>query len=149
MKDCYVKYRDCYRDVQKKRIESALIKEISGLGENKAREVSSKFLTLPEIKRLDYCQSTHAEESAILQVAKLGGSSLSGTTLYSTTFPCLLCAKSIIQTGISKIVYNEAYPVEEARLLLAAALGAENLIRFEGVKSLAFFKLFQPNEMKG
>jgi deoxycytidylate deaminase len=102
-----------------------------------------KFFSHPELKRLDYCQSIHAEESAILQVAQLGGVSLEGTTLYTTTFPCLLCAKKIIQTGISKVVYNECYPVGEARTMLEKKLKPESLIRFEGVKSLAYFKLFQ------
>lgn len=58
-----------------------------------------------------------------------------------------MCAKKIIQTGISKLVYNEAYPIMQARDLLVNALGEENLIRFEGVRSLSFFKLFQPNRI--
>jgi deoxycytidylate deaminase/dephospho-CoA kinase len=149
VKDCFSKFRGCYRDQQKTKIFGKLKDELLVLGCEGAEEAANKFLSYPEVKRLDYCQSVHAEESAILQVSKLGGSSLQGTTLYTTTFPCLLCAKSIIQAGISKIVYNEAYPVEEARELLTKTFGGENLIRFEGVKSLAFFKLFQPDEMKG
>ncbi len=149
VKDCFSKFRGCYRDLQKSEIYTKLKDELIELGCAGAEEAAKKFLSYPEVKRLDYCQSVHAEESAILQISKLGGTSLEGTTLYTTTFPCLLCAKSIIQSGVSKIVYNEAYPAEESRELLLKSLGAENLIRFEGVKSLAFFKLFQPNEMKG
>lgn len=144
--NCYSRFRDCYRDVLKSKIQSKIAKELREIEKNKADEIAGKILTYPELKRLDYCQAIHAEESAILQVAKLGGTSLNGTNLYTTTFPCLLCAKVIIQTGIGKIIYNEAYPVAEARDLLSRRLGEENLIRFEGVKSLAFFKLFQQNE---
>jgi len=144
---CYDRFHECYRDSLKKSTEEKLKEELKKHGYKKGtNEIIKAFLSYPEIKRLDYCQSIHAEESAILQVAKLGGNSLSGTTLYTTTFPYLLCAKKIIQTGISRIVYNEAYPIQEAKDLLNEALKPENLIRFEGVKSLAFFKLFQQNK---
>lgn len=144
--NCYSRFRECYRDSLKTKLQDKIKSEAKELKAERATELANIFLAYPEIKRLDYCQSIHAEESAILQVAKLGGTSLNGTNLYSTTFPCLLCAKVIIQTGISKIIYNEAYPIEEAWDLLAKRLGEKNLIRFEGVKSLAFFKLFQQNE---
>ena len=94
-------------------------------------------------KNLDYCQALHAEENAILQALYSSAQGLNGTTLYTSTFPCLLCAKKIIQTGISKIYYSEPYPVKESLEMLSKTLGEENLIPFEGVKSLAFYKLFR------
>jgi len=147
VKTCFERFEDCYRDILRNKIQTKLKKELNALGlpEFLDEKILDSFLSDPEFKQLDYCQSIHAEESAILQVAKLGGTSLEGTTLYTTTFPCLMCAKKIIQTGISKIVYNEAYPMIQARDLLSDILGPESLIRFEGVKSLAFFKLFQAN----
>lgn len=168
VKNCFDRFHGCYRDLLKDRMENKLSeeqeklttglnilleekKELSTQLNNRIGEsfgnLKKSFLSDPELKQLDYCQAIHAEESAILQVAKLGGVSLGGTTLYTTTFPCIMCAKKIIQTGISKVVYNEAYPVIQAKELLSRALGAENLIRFEGVKALAFFKLFQSNRI--
>jgi deoxycytidylate deaminase/dephospho-CoA kinase len=44
-------------------------------------------------KMLDLCRALHAEEDAILQAAKMGGITLNNSILYTTTFPCLLCAK--------------------------------------------------------
>ena len=41
------------------------------------------------------------------------------------------------------MVYNEEYLIDESRVILEEYLGEENLIRFEGVKSFAFFKLFK------
>lgn len=58
---------------------------------------------------LDFHPCTHAEISAIIDAAKLGVS-VREAILYTTTFPCHLCAKDIINAGISRVVYLEAYP---------------------------------------
>ncbi|MFO9703139.1 deaminase [Legionella pneumophila serogroup 1] len=58
---------------------------------------------------LDFHPCTHAEIAAIIDAAKLG-ISVRKSTLYTTTFPCHLCAKEIINAGISKVIYLEAYP---------------------------------------
>ena len=44
----------------------------------------------------------HAELNAILNY---GAGSLKGSVVYTTLFPCNECAKAIIQSGISEIVY--------------------------------------------
>lgn len=51
----------------------------------------------------------HAEENAILHCA-LNGISAKGCTLYSPWLPCSRCTKTIIQSGISEIVYDENFP---------------------------------------
>lgn len=58
---------------------------------------------------LDFHPCTHAEISAIIDAAKLGVT-VREAILYTTTFPCHLCAKDIINAGISRVVYLEAYP---------------------------------------
>jgi dCMP deaminase len=50
----------------------------------------------------------HAEANAITKVAKSGNSS-DGATLYVTAEPCIECSKLIIQSGIKRVVYAEAY----------------------------------------
>ena len=57
-------------------------------------------------ERLEYCRATHAEQNAIAQAAFQGVSS-KGAVLYSTTFPCILCAKLLINAGIKEIVFIE------------------------------------------
>jgi len=90
---------------------------------------------------LDLCRSVHAEEAAILQAAKLGSSSLNGAELYTTTFPCLLCCKSIINAGIKKIIYREPYPMDESvKMLRHCGILLE---KYEGVNAWAFDKLFR------
>lgn len=51
------------------------------------------------------CLCVHAEVNAILQCAYHGISS-KGATLYSTTSPCMLCAKEMLNAGISAVYYE-------------------------------------------
>ncbi len=50
----------------------------------------------------------HAEANAILKVAA-STQSCSGATLYVTLSPCRECAKLIYQSGIVRVVYQNAY----------------------------------------
>lgn len=49
-----------------------------------------------------YMYVCHAELNAILNHS---GTSLKGAKLYTTLFPCNECAKAIIQSGISEVIY--------------------------------------------
>ena len=51
---------------------------------------------------------THAEYKAIV-----GGPKVEGCTLYTTLYPCNVCAKVIVQAGITKVVYYEGDPKED------------------------------------
>jgi len=98
-------------------------------------------------KALGRCSALHAEEAAIISV---GGRNLRGCTIFTTTFPCLLCAKKIIGSGIARVVYCEPYPDPDGSELFAEANKVyqekdSTLIRvnnFEGIKARAYFKLF-------
>ena len=50
-----------------------------------------------------YLYTTHSELNAILNY---NGPSLKGAKMYVSLFPCNECAKAIIQSGISCIVYD-------------------------------------------
>ena len=62
----------------------------------------------------------HAEAKAITKVAKSGNSS-QGATLYVTASPCAECAKLIIQSGITRVVYRDAYRLTDGIDLLKRA----------------------------
>lgn len=64
----------------------------------------------------EYGRSTHAEMEALLSCARQGISPL-GSTLYATTFPCHNCAKHIVTSGVSRVVYVEPYPKSYATIL--------------------------------
>jgi deoxycytidylate deaminase len=105
-------------------------------------------------KLLDLCRALHAEENAIMNLSKFGvrlphfhgvkkedGKMLpAACVLYSTTFPCNLCANKIVTVGIKKVIYTEPYTMQEARNIFEK----EGVIlqRFQGVKSRAFFRLY-------
>ena len=59
----------------------------------------------------EICYAIHAEQNAIIQAAKLG-SSIEGATLYCTHQPCVICAKMIVNSGITRVVYKHGYPDE-------------------------------------
>ncbi|MFH0784310.1 MAG: deaminase [Pseudomonadota bacterium] len=91
-------------------------------------------------KLLDLCKALHGEEMAILQLSKRTGNTGSNLILYVTTQPCNLCANKIATAGIKKVVYSEPYKMQEAADILKK--GNVTLERFEGVKSSAYFKLY-------
>ncbi len=68
------------------------------------------------------CLCSHGEENAITQAA-YHGISVKGSTLYTTTSPCLLCTKMIINSGIAEVVYNAAYPMGAQPLALLRTAG--------------------------
>jgi deoxycytidylate deaminase len=84
-----------------------------------------------------WCTALHAEHRAILNA---GDRDLSRCTLYTTTFPCTLCAEKIIHAGIKRVVYMEAYPDKNGKFLLQSADVALEL--FEGVRSRNFNRAF-------
>jgi dCMP deaminase len=76
----------------------------------------------PSGTALDECLCCHGEENAITQAA-YHGTSLKGSTLYTTYAPCLLCTKMIINSGIAEVVYNQDYPLNERALALLEECG--------------------------
>ncbi len=62
----------------------------------------------------------HAEANAITKVAQSGNSSRNAT-LYVTAAPCIECAKLIIQSGISRVVYRDEYRLTDGVDLLVKA----------------------------
>lgn len=55
---------------------------------------------------LSECLCLHAEENALLEADT---QKAKGATLYSTTAPCLGCAKRIVQMGVQRVVYEIHY----------------------------------------
>ncbi|MFN2146524.1 MAG: deoxycytidylate deaminase [Anaerolineales bacterium] len=60
-----------------------------------------------------HCVRTiHAEMNAVIQAA-LHGISTNGATCYVTHFPCINCTKTLINAGITRIVYLDDYRVDD------------------------------------
>jgi dCMP deaminase len=63
---------------------------------------------IPSGERHELCRGLHAEQNAIIQAAN-HGVSVRGSTLYTTTHPCVICTKMIINAGVQRVVYGEGY----------------------------------------
>ena len=62
----------------------------------------------------------HAEANAITKLARSNNNS-EGATIYITASPCIECAKLIIQSGITRVVYGEKYRLMDGIELLERA----------------------------
>lgn len=135
---CKNTYGMCYRRFIRDKIENK-IKDTIG-DEDKAKTVSE--IVKRESKMLDYCRALHAEESAIVNMARLSVSAnLNKATLYTTTYPCNLCANKIAQVGIKNVVYYEPYPQKEAKDILN--IHGVKQTPFEGVTFNGYFRFME------
>jgi hypothetical protein len=104
---------------------------------------------------LEFGRMIHAEMLAISDAARLG-KAVKGATLYCTTFPCHICAKHIIASGITRVVYIEPYPKSYAEQLHndAIVIGKTedaNKVAFEpfiGVSPFRYRDLFERGRRK-
>lgn len=57
-------------------------------------------------------RANHAERNAIDYCAR-HGISLKGSTMYITHNPCIICAKSLVNVGIERVVYDQPFRTSE------------------------------------
>ena len=119
-------------------------------------DMTAKALESEKIKRsaflnlIEYGREVHAEMSALMSAIRMGVS-VTGCTMYCTTFPCHICAKHIIASGISRLVYIEPYPKSLTEELYSDSIAVdevitENQIQFEpfiGVSPRRYMGLFR------
>ena len=72
-----------------------------------------KQLNVPSGERHEICRAVHAEQN-VLCVSSMYGASTRNTTLYCTTFPCVICAKLLVQSGVEQVVFTDHYGDELA-----------------------------------
>jgi dCMP deaminase len=90
----------------------------SGLAHCLSRGCLRERLAIPSGERHELCWGLHAEQNAIIQAA-LHGVSVKGAGLFCTNHPCIICAKMLINAGITEIVYQDGYLDDLAREILA------------------------------
>lgn len=105
---------------------------------------------------IEYGRSVHAEMAALMSAAR-NGISVKGGVMYSTTFPCHLCARHIIAAGISRVVYIEPYPKSMAPTLYEDSIVVDSPDRvagkvtfqsFVGVSPSIYMNLFSCSEKR-
>jgi deoxycytidylate deaminase len=104
---------------------------------------------------LEFGRIIHAEMSAICDASRKG-IPVEGGTLYCTTFPCHLCAKHIVATGMRRVVYLEPYPKSYASELHRDSIvvdheGSSDKVKFDafiGVSPYRYRDLFEKGKRK-
>lgn len=109
---------------------------------------------------LEYGRIVHAEMNAICEAARVG-QSVKNAILYSTTFPCHMCSKHIVASGISRVVFLEPYPKSLTNELHKDSVqieredrgkyidhGSVNFDHFYGVSPSRFANLFSRGKRK-
>ncbi|MGD8402068.1 MAG: cytidine/deoxycytidylate deaminase family protein [Anaerolineales bacterium] len=82
-----------------------------------------------------HCVRTiHAETNAIIQAA-LHGVSSRDATCYVTHLPCINCTKALINAGIIRIVYGEAYRMDENAMMFLNAAEIEIVQHINGFQT--------------
>jgi deoxycytidylate deaminase/dephospho-CoA kinase len=128
---------ECGRDVIWKNFAALLDKDFQQVEQHAA--IAQAFRR--EFRRLDNCRALHAEENAIVNLARNGRSvPLERCTLYTTTYPCRLCANKIVNLGIQRVVYLEPYPDAEAKVIFQNG-GVKDEF-FEGVTFKAYSRIY-------
>ncbi len=89
-----------------------------------------KKLKVPSGERHELCRGLHAEQNAIIQAA-LHGVGVAGSEVYSTVFPCVVCAKMLINAGVRRVVYLGDYPDKLTKRMLEEA--KIKVVRFAGI----------------
>lgn len=132
---CADEHQQCYR----RKLINDFSNDLNAICPNDRENVLNSFRK--HFRVLDKCRSLHAEENAIVSMARHGGTSaISECTLYTTTYPCRLCANKISQLGIKRVVYLEPYPDEEAKVILKNNGVSSEF--FEGITYRAYFRIY-------
>jgi dCMP deaminase len=79
-----------------------------------------EHLKIPAGERHELCRGLHAEQNALIQAARYG-IKVSGSTLYCTNHPCIICTKMLINAGIKKIIIESGYPDQMSKDFLRQA----------------------------
>ena len=76
--------------------------------DNNCETVNENFHPLAKNKLETKQEVLHAESNALMKLAKSTNSS-ADSTVYLTMSPCFECSKLMIQAGVKRLVYSEAY----------------------------------------
>jgi dCMP deaminase len=68
--------------------------------------------------RHELCRGVHAEQNAVIQAAYFGVS-IKDSTMYTTNFPCVMCAKILVNAGITEVVFKDEYVDELSKAILS------------------------------
>lgn len=147
----------CWNDLHKAQVRGSAeqVLRSAGIEITKSAEIANRIYGESRIKDLiEFSRAVHAEMEAIISVARQGGASTVGSSLYATTFPCHSCARHIVAAGITSVYYIEPYEKSLALKLHGdsialdsdgeGAVGHVAFVHFEGVAPRRYVHMFRP-----
>ncbi len=75
---------------------------------------------IPSGAQLERCFTSHSE-MGVIATAAARGIKLKGGVMYTTTFPCINCAKVIANSGLKEIIFWKDYASRSGELVLSGA----------------------------
>lgn len=110
---------------------------------------SIKFMDVTE-----YGREVHAEMDALVSAARRHESVMGGT-MYCTTFPCHICAKHIVSSGIKTLFFIEPYPKSHTVDLFGDSISMEidasakiPFRQYSGISPTRYIGLFSMGDVK-
>lgn len=94
---------------------------------------------------LEHGRIVHAEMAGIADAARRG-LSLQNATLYTTTFPCHVCARHVVAAGVKRVVYVEPYPKSRAKDLHDDSIAVDSPFWVEGRVNFQSFTGIAPRK---
>lgn len=85
------------------------------------------------VRPLKYSFFEHAERNAIYNAARIGVS-CKGSKIYVTWCPCVDCARSIIQSGITEVVVHKENPNNTSERWIESLILAKEMFSACGIK---------------
>lgn len=145
----------CHNETRKNGIVDKIYQKLMSSGLLKKGIAASKVSDVMKGTEIDslieFSRAIHAEMEAILSVAREGRHSLVGSTLYTSTYPCHNCARHIVASGISSVVYIEPYLKSLAIDLHSDSITEDPEDRsrvvfrqYDGVAPRNYLRLFKP-----
>lgn len=134
---CFANGGYCRNDRAKKEILADIVKGL--MSANLLRDGITDDVVLgalgdtPIKDLIEFSRAVHAEMDALVSLARTGGSTSMGASMYCTTYPCHNCARHIVAAGIREVVYIEPYTksraIELHRDAIVEATSAHPIIR--------------------
>ena len=124
-------------------------------GKHKSALHNAQIMNLLEFGRI-----VHAEMAAITDAAHRG-ISVKGATLFCTTFPCHMCARLIIASGVKAVIFIEPYPKSKTKDLYSDSVEVDELTdnpkkvnfkAFVGIspnRYIPFFRILRRKDSRG
>lgn len=147
-------------DLRKREILNEVLKILNIDGSSLDDVTQKKLDDATLMDALEYGRIVHAEMSALSDAARLGRSVV-GSILYTTTFPCHMCAKHIVAAGVDQVVFLEPYPKSLAGRLHSDSILIEGqeraeyreypyveFLHFYGITPRKYREFFEKNKRK-